>query len=459
MTKLWGGRFTASLDPLVEVLTSSLSVDWRLAKHDVIASIAHAKMLGKCRIISAADSRHLVRGLTALLKEILTGRFVVNRRAEDIHTDLLERLEKKIGPVAKRLHTARSRNDQVSVDLRLYGKEAVGQLDSLVAATQRALVKFAKAHRAVVIPGYTHLQRAQPILLAHQVLAYVEMLERDRRRLQEVLAAMDALPLGAGALAGTSLPIDRAYAAKLLGFARVAENSLDAVGDRDFVVELLSAIALLGMHLSRLAEDWILYTTSEFGFFLLDDAVATGSSLMPHKKNPDVLELIRGGTGILYGHLVAVLTTLKGLPTSYQRDLQWDKAPLFGALDLIQQELLLLQRVIAHVRVNRERIEASLRGDSLWATDVAEYLVGKGLAFRDAHTIVGRLIRLSEEQRRPLSRFSLSELRRFAAQFDADVFRRMDAVRSVHAKRSSGSTNPAQVARALANWERKLGRV
>ena len=345
----------------------------------------------------------------------------------------------------------------MSLDLRLYCREAVTQLSAAIQHVQRELVRCGRKYADVVIPGYTHLQRAQPVLLAHHLLAYVEMLERDVERLSDARARINVLPLGAAALAGTSLPIDRHYVAKLLGFPRVAENSMDAVSDRDFVLELLSVLANVGIHLSRLSEDIILWTTEEFGILALDDAFATGSSLMPQKKNPDALELIRGQTGLVVGQLMAFLTVMKGLPLSYNRDLQWDKRCLFDAVEMSSDALQVLARLMRHVRVRRDRVRALLESDTLCATDVADYLVRRGVAFADAHVIVGKIVAEAERQGKPLRALRLTELQRFSTKIKRDVLAYLDPRRSVQRKRSVGSTNPAQVNQALTRWSRRLG--
>ena len=456
-SKLWGGRFTKRTDPLVERFTSSIAVDYRLARFDVVGSIAHAMMLGRCRIVSAAESRALVAGLRRVLRAIEQRRWQPDPSAEDIHTQIQQSLSRMLGPVAGKLHTARSRNDQVSLDMRLYCRDAVARLSMALRGVQRSLVRCASAHREVVIPGYTHLQRAQPVLLAHHLLAYVEMLQRDVERLADARARIDVLPLGAGALAGTSLPIDRAYVAKLLGFPRIAANSMDAVSDRDFGLELVSVLATLGVHLSRMAEDLILWTTEEFGILVLDDAVATGSSLMPQKKNPDVLELIRGQAGVVIGHLAGFLTMMKGLPLTYNRDVQWDKRFICESVEASQRALLVLERFLLHVRVNTAGVARLLESDALCATDLAESLVGKGMAFRQAHDIVGRVVAFAERSGRRLRDLSLGELRRFSPAFDRAALALLHPRRSVERKRSAGSTNPAMVKRELVRWSNRLG--
>lgn len=456
--RLWGGRFTRRTHPLVERFTSSIALDERLARYDVLGSMAHARMLTRCGIIPVSDGRRIVGGLGRILRAIGLGRWKPDPSAEDIHTQIQHDLERLIGPAARKLHTARSRNDQVSTDLRLYCRDAVGRVAGSIRMLQRALVEFASSHQDIVIPGYTHLQHAQPVLLAHHLLAYVEMLERDVERLADCRKRLDVLPLGAGALAGTSLPIDRRYVASLLGFARVAANSMDAVSDRDFAVELVFVLAMLGVHLSRLAEDLILWATEEFGIVSLGDAFATGSSLMPHKKNPDVLELVRGQAGLVIGSLSAFLTVMKALPLSYNRDLQWDKCCLFESIDRAAGALEVLPPLIRGLGIRSGRLSRLLEADALCATDVAEHLVTRGVPFADAHRLVGRLVVAAEHLGKRLSELSVEEMRRVSPHFDQTTRALLDPRRSVSRKRGVGSTNPRQVARELARWRRRLRR-
>ena len=454
--KLWGGRFRKPTDPLVERFTSSIAVDYRLARYDVIGSIAHAKMLVRSRIIRRSDGRKLVAGLTRLLRLIERGAWKPDRSAEDVHTQMQRMLEELIGAPARRLHAARSRNDQVSLDLRLYCRDAVAELTHELRAVQRALVQLGERYNDVVIPGYTHLQRAQPVLLTHHLLAYVEMLERDVERLHDARKRIDVLPLGAGALAGTSLPIDRAYVAALLGFPQIAQNSMDAVSDRDFALELVGVLASVAVHLSRLAEDMILWASEEFGIIELDDAFATGSSLMPQKKNPDVLELIRGQAGVVIGELTAFLTMMKGLPLSYNRDLQWDKRFVFGTVEQSREALQVLTKLLGTLRVRAKRATALLEADQLCATDLAEYLVRKGIAFADAHRIVGQVVAVAEAQAKRLSELDERVLRQISPQLDADARTMCDPLKSVQRKQSVGSTSPREVGRALRRWRKRL---
>lgn len=454
--KLWGGRFKKPTNPLVERYTSSIAVDARLACYDVIGSIAHAKMLGHCRIITQAESRKLVSGLNKILKRIGSGRWKADPSAEDVHTNIQQDLDKIVGSVGRKIHTARSRNDQVALDLRLYCRDVVVLLISDIRNLQRSLVDRAEKYQDIVIPGYTHLQRAQPVHIAHHLLAYVEMLERDIERFADAQKRIDVLPLGSGALSGTSLPIDRKYVAKLLGFSRISENSMDAVSDRDFAVELVSIAASLGIHLSRLSEDIILWMSEEFGIATVDDAFATGSSLMPQKKNPDVPELIRGQAGLVIGQLTGFLTMLKGLPLTYNRDLQWDKTYVFGALEASHDALDVLSAFVRHLKVKKSNVERLLDNDALCATDLAEYLVSKGVAFRDAHRIVGEIVAKTERDSRQLRDLRLSELKVFSSVFDQKALSLMSPYKSVERKKSIGSTGTRLVKRAIHNWQDRL---
>ena len=454
--KLWGGRFTKRTDPVVERFSASIGADYRLARYDVIGSIAHARMLGRCRIVSAAESRRLVQGLTRLLKMIERGAWTPDPSAEDVHTQLQGQLGRLIGPVARKLHTARSRNDQVSLDLRLYCRDQVEALAGRIRECQRALIALGTASGQTLILAYTHLQPAQPVLVAHHLLAYVEMLARDAERLQEARRRINVLPLGACAVAGTSLPIDRRYVARLLGFDRVAANSMDAVADRDFAVELVAVLASLHVHLSRLSEDLVLWATQEFGLLAMDDAVATGSSAMPQKKNPDVPELVRGQAGIVIGHLTALLTVLKGLPLAYNRDLQWDKPLVFGAVEATHAALEALTCFLRHVRIRPKRAAALSAADGLYATELAEWLVERGVAFADAHQAVGRLVAYAETSGRRVAGLSLGELKRFSPAFTPAALRLTSARAVVARKRSEGSSRPQFVAQALARWRKQL---
>ena len=448
-TKAWSGRFAAAADPRMEAFTSSLAVDRRLATYDVRGSRAHCRMLVKQKIIARAEGEKILKGLQAVERELTRGDFPFLASDEDIHMAVERRLTEKIGPVGGKLHTARSRNDQVLLDVRLFLRDEIGALGKLVARLQKRLARLAKRHRTVVLPGYTHLQRAQPVLLAHHLLAYHAMFGRDAERLAECGARVNVLPLGAGALAGTTLPIDRAYVARLLGFARVSENSLDTVADRDFVAEFLSVAAILGMHLSRLAEELVLWSSSEFGFVELPDAFATGSSMMPQKKNPDVPEIIRGKTGRLYGNLFALLTVLKGLPLTYNRDLQEDKEPLFDSVDTLRGVLSVLEPMLGALRFRPERLAAAARGGFMLATDVADYLVEKQVPFRRAHAVVGAVVQWCVAEGKELHQLTLEEWRRFSPAFEADLLPRLTPEAAVARRTSYGGTSPENVERQL----------
>jgi argininosuccinate lyase len=449
INKAWAGRFTEASNPLLEAFTSSLAFDQRLALYDIRGSIAHCRMLVKQKILTRAEGARIAKGLENVQRELEQGRFPFLPSDEDIHMAIERRLTEKIGPLGGKLHTARSRNDQVVLDVRLYLRDEITTIRQLLGTLQKQLARMAKRHSAVVMPGYTHLQRAQPVLLAHHLLAYYEMLSRDQERLQQCGERVNVLPLGAGALAGTTLPIDRHYVAKLLGFPRVSENSLDTVADRDFLAEFLSVCAILSMHLSRLAEELVLWASSEFGFIELPDAFATGSSMMPQKKNPDVPELVRGKTGRVYGNLFALLTVLKGLPLSYNRDLQEDKEPLFDTVDTVKGVLSVLEAMLPQIVFREDRLcEAALGGFTL-ATDVADYLVEKGLPFRKAHEVVGTVVRECLAEKKGLEQLSLEEWRRFSPLFGQDLFPRLTLESAVDRRRSYGGTARSEVQRRL----------
>jgi argininosuccinate lyase len=445
--KAWAGRFAQDTDPLVEAYTSSIAVDRRIALEDVRGSIAHARMLGQQGIIPAADVEEILAGLLQLRDEIEQGRFRLNERFEDIHMNVEARLTEIAGPAAGRLHTARSRNDQVVTDLRLWTKEAIAESIAAIHDLQISLVETAAAHRRVVLPGYTHLQRAQPVLLAHHLLAYFEMFERDLGRFADCYARADVLPLGSGALAGVPYPIDREMVARELEFSAITANSIDAVSDRDFVIEYLASASITMMHISRLAEDVILWSTAEFGFVELPDAFATGSSIMPQKKNPDVLELARGRSGRVYGSLLSVLTTLKGLPLAYNRDLQEDKEPLFVAHDILNGTLAVLASLVPRLSF-RPLQSRRASGGMLLATDLADYLTGKGMPFREAHHVVGRLVAYCEAEKKDLRRLTLDEYRAHSDLFDEDVMA-INVWLSLRARDVPGGTAPRRVAQAI----------
>ncbi len=455
--KLWGGRFRQDTAKSVLAFTSSLPFDRRLYREDIAGSIAHARMLAKQGIISSAEGEAIVNGLVALREEMDRGQFAFDPQLEDIHTAIELALAERIGEVAGKLHTGRSRNDQVALDLRLYVKGAIDQLTGLIQGLERALVGLAEAHVQTIMPGYTHTQRAQPVLLAHHLLAYFEMLERDRERLGDCRRRADVLPLGSGALAGTTFNIDRDFVARELGFGQVSRNSLDAVSDRDFIVEFLAAASLVMAHLSRLAEEVVLWSTPEFGFLTLDQAYATGSSIMPQKLNPDPAELVRGKAGRVFGHLVGMLATLKALPLSYNRDLQEDKEGLFDTVDTVQASLEVLAGLFSTVKVNASAMRQAAQEGYATATDAADYLARRGLPFRKAHEIVGQLVRYAEERGKALAELSLEEFRRFSALFGEDIHQALTVEASVAARDVYGGTAPGQVRARLEEAKRILG--
>ena len=452
-TKLWGGRFASATAESVEAFTASIDVDRRLYHHDIAGSIAHAKMLARQRIIPARDGQRIVRGLKAIHDEIERGVFPFSVADEDIHMNIERRLTEKIGAAGGKLHTARSRNDQVALDMRLFLRDEVERIIVALGALQRELARSARRHIDVIMPGYTHLQRAQPVLFSHHLLAYYEMFERDRERFADALERINVLPLGSGALAGTTFPIDRNYTARLLGFPRVSKNSLDAVADRDFVLEFLSASAILFVHLSRLAEELVLWSSQEFGFVDLPDAYCTGSSMMPQKKNPDVPELIRGKSGRVFGHLQGMLTIMKGLPLAYNRDLQEDKVPLFDTVDTVKASVRMGAEIIRGLKVRKQRMMEAARDGLMNSTDLADYLAGRGVPFRSAHAIAGRIARHCLKAGRRIEALTLAELRRFSPKIEKDIYRFLSAESAVGRRRAPGGTARANVVRRLKELE------
>ncbi|HVN27521.1 MAG TPA: argininosuccinate lyase, partial [Candidatus Binataceae bacterium] len=430
--------------PEVEAFTASLPFDRRMFRHDIRGSIAHANMLAKVKLISRADATQIAKGLRTIEGEIESGKFRFNVSDEDIHIAIERRLIELAGDAGRKLHTARSRNDQVALDFRLYLKDEIPNVIALIDALRDALLQVASAHVDTVMPGYTHMQRAQPVSLAHHLLAYVDMFGRDRERFEQSLARTDALPLGAGALAGTTLQIDREAVAAELGFARIVENSMDAVSDRDFAVDFLAAAALLAVHLSRMSEEIILWTTSEFAFAILPDEFSTGSSMMPQKKNPDLLELIRGKSGRVIGDLVAMLTILKGLPLTYNSDLQEDKERVFDALDTIKPALDVTAKLWPRIRFDVEAMRKAAGGFAL-ATDLAEYLVERGMPFREAHEIIGALVRDTIASGKALEDLRIEDFRRHSPKFDTDVLEMLDPENSLKVRSVMGGPSPGLV--------------
>jgi argininosuccinate lyase len=436
----------------VEAFTTSLPIDRRLYRCDIRGSIAHARMLARRRIISRKAAVAIEKGLLAIQDEIDSGVFAFRPEDEDIHMAVERALTERIGPDGGKLHTGRSRNDQVALDVRLYLRDEIDDVLKGLQVLKKVLVSIAKKEIGTVIPGYTHLQRAQPVLLSHYFLAFWEMLDRDEGRFRDCRRRLNVMPLGSGALAGTSLPLDRAYTARLLKFPEISANSMDAVSDRDFLLEFLFAAALAGMHWSRLCEDLILWSTEEFGFVEIPDAFATGSSLMPQKKNPDVAELVRGKTGRVYGNLMAMLTVMKGLPLTYNRDLQEDKESLFDSVDTVKACLTILPRMLKGLKFNRARMRRAAGGFST-ATEVADYLVRKGVPFREAHGIVGRLVGSCLRDGRGFEDLTLPELKEFSAAFDRDALGCFDVFRAVNGKKLYGGTAEEAVRRRIREIE------
>ena len=453
---MWHGRFSKDPSARLRAYGQSVSFDQRLALQDIAGSKAHAAALRKARLLTPNEWKTIHRGLESIAREIRAGKFVWREELEDVHMNIEAGLTKKIGAAGAKLHTARSRNDQVATDLRLWMREATADLVSAVRGLQKSLVGLAVRGGDAIMPGYTHLQRAQPVPAAHHVLAYVEMLERDAGRLSDAGRRANVLPLGSGALAGSTIVLDRRFMARQLGFDDVSQNSMDAVSDRDFACEFLSACAITGMHLSRLCEDTILWASSEFGFLALSDAHTTGSSLMPQKKNPDIAELARGKTGRLYGNLLSLLTTLKGLPLAYNRDLQEDKEPVFDSADTLGASLEILAEMFGAARWDKRRMAAAADDALLVATDWADYLVRKGLAFREAHRVVGTLVALSVQRGVTLRDLSLGDLQAESNLFKADAMKCLDAARSLRARTAEGAPSPKRVAARLAWWGKRL---
>jgi len=433
-----------------------VAVDRRLYSYDIQGSIAHCKALGKARVLTPSETRTIVQGLGSVKTELDRDRFRFTQQDEDIHMAIERRLTELIGPLGGKLHTGRSRNDQVALDIRLYLRDHLGQLVAHLEHFQRVLVGKAKANRTVAMPGYTHLQRAQPVLLAHHLLAYVEMIERDKGRLRDASVRVNVMPLGSGALAGTNYPVDRRLTAELLGFPTLTQNSLDAVSDRDFMIEVASALAIMMMHLSRLSEELILWSSQEFRFVELPDAFCTGSSMMPQKKNPDVPELVRGKTGRVYGHLINLLTTLKALPLSYNRDLQEDKPALFDALDTVVASVDVLTELMRRLTINRDVLKQTVQSGGMLATEVADYLVTRGVPFRDAHAITGRLVRAALDQGRELTDFSLEELQAFSERIEKNLLARLTVTAAIDRKSQVGGTARTRVEQRIKDLERML---
>lgn len=456
MKKLWSGRFKEKTADIVEQFTESISFDKRLWRHDIDGSIAHAKMLAKQGIITDDDSQKIIDGLLEIHDEIKAGKFKFELELEDIHMNIESALIEKIGEVGGRLHTARSRNDQVALDLRLYLREEIKGIIELLVNLESVFTDLAEKNLTVVMPGYTHMQRAQPVLLSHHLMAYAHMFERDRIRFEDSLKRLNISPLGSCALAGTSLMIDRQYVADILGFDSVSENSIDSVSDRDFAIEFLCNSSILMMHVSRIAEELVIWASQEFSFIELPDAFTTGSSIMPQKKNPDVAELMRSKTGRIYGSLISLLTTMKGLPLSYNRDMQEDKEPVFDTVDTVKMTLNVLAQMLQKTEFNIKRLAETAEEGFSTATDIAEYLAKKGLPFRTAHEITGKIVRHCIDNNKRLSDLSISEYKNFSNLLDESIYSSIQPSESISAKKSFGGTSAESVRQQISKLRKKL---
>jgi argininosuccinate lyase len=455
------GRFAGGPGADVARFTESISFDWRLWRHDILGSIVHATMLHAIGVLTKAEQKAIIKGLESIGQEIKDGKFKWQAELEDVHMNIEAELTRRV-PAGAKLHTGRSRNDQVALDMRLWLRDEIVELGNELRALQRALVELGGKNAEVIIPGYTHMQRAQPVYLAHHLLAYVEMLERDHQRLTDCFQRVNVCPLGSGAIAGSTLPLDREMVATLLGFVDakgkplVTQNSMDAVSDRDFAVEFCADAALIAVHLSRLAEDVILWATSEFNFIKIADAYTTGSSLMPQKKNPDVAELTRGKAGRVIGNLMALLTLLKGLPMTYNRDLQEDKERLFDSVDTVRMSVRLMAAMLQHTTVNEKSCLAAASDPALLATDLADYLVQKGMAFRQAHHVVGAVVALAEKAGKPLNQLTLAELKTVDETFSSDALAVFDLKKAMAQRNLTGAPGTKEVGRQLGGWRERL---
>jgi argininosuccinate lyase len=455
--KVWGGRFQKGPEEILNRFNASLPFDRRLYAQDIAGSMAHCRMLAKQGIISGEEAARIQDGLKQIKAEMDGEGFIFSDAFEDIHSLVEKMLVERIGPAGEKLHTGRSRNDQVALDLRMYMKEAIQRLESLVQEMQRVLVRRAEEEIEVVMPGYTHLQRAQPVLLSHHLMAYYEMLKRDRERLRENYRRVNVLPLGSAALAGSTFDLDREMVAAELGFREISANSMDAVSDRDFVAEFLFASSLLIMHLSRLCEELVIWSSQEFGFAILPDELCTGSSIMPQKKNPDIPELVRGKTGRIFGHLMGLLTTMKGLPMTYNKDLQEDKEAVFDTVETMEQCLSVLTRLLQAVAFNRESMRKGVDQGYLAATDLADYLARKGVPFRQAHETVGKMVLFAMEGKKELGELTLEEMRGFSDSIEKDVYEWLDPLHCVKRRELPGGTGPGAVRDGLEKAKRELG--
>ncbi|MBU0994046.1 MAG: argininosuccinate lyase [Proteobacteria bacterium] len=454
--KPWEGRFTEKTDRCVEAFTSSIRTDSRLYHHDIEGSKAHCRMLAKQMIITEEESSLMVNGLGEIKMEIEDGRFQYDDCLEDIHMHIETRLTEKIGDVAKKLHTARSRNDQVALDVRMYLRDETKSIITYLLELRGVIVSMAKTHQGVVLAGYTHLQRAQPVLLSHHLLAYYEMFTRDQERLQDALKRINVMPLGSAALAGTTYPIDRDYVASLLGFPEISRNSMDAVSDRDFMIEFLSIASISMMHLSRFSEELILWSSAEFSFIEISDAFTTGSSIMPQKKNPDIPELVRGKTGRVFGDFFAVLTMMKSLPLAYNRDMQEDKPPLFDAIDTLKACLDIYIRMLPAIKVNKDRMEKSTTTGFINATDMADYLAGKGMPFREAHSVTGKAVSYALSKKKELHDLTIDEIKSFSELISEDIFEFLKTDQVINRRISKGGTASESVRNQITVAEKRI---
>ncbi|MBM7644555.1 argininosuccinate lyase [Scopulibacillus daqui] len=456
MAKLWGGRFTKETDKLVDTFTSSISFDQKLAKEDIQGSLAHVQMLGECGIIADEEARQIQSGLYTILDKVDKGEVDFQLEHEDIHMNIEKLLIDEIGPVGGKLHTGRSRNDQVATDMHLYLRTKTKELIKCLEKVQMALINQSKENFETILPGYTHLQRAQPVSFAHHLLAYFWMFERDKERLQDSLKRINVLPLGAGALAGTTFPINRGRIAELLDFDDVYPNSMDAVSDRDFILEFLSVASIIMVHISRLSEELVIWSSQEFQFIELDDAFCTGSSMMPQKKNPDVPELLRGKAGRVFGGLIGLLTVLKGLPLAYNKDLQEDKEGMFDTVETLEGSLNLLVPLLETMTVNTEKMRNAVAQDYSNATDIADYLAAKGMPFRQAHEVIGKIVIYAVQKGKYLLDLTMEEYQSFSRLFEEDVYEYLTPEHVVDARKSAGGTAAAQVKQQLKLAESKL---
>ncbi len=456
MKKAWAGRFREPMAKSAEAFSSSVHYDVRLYKQDIVQSMAYAQILVKANILTAKEAKKIIKALEAILVGIEKGKIKLKPELEDVHMNVESLLIEKVGDMGKKLHTGRSRNDQISTDLRMYLKYETTEILLLIRKLQDTLLDLAENNIEIIMPGYTHLQRAQPILFSHHMMAYIEMLERDKTRLLNVAEEVDVLPLGSAALAGSNIKLDRQALADELGFSKISNNSMDAVSDRDFVIDFNSACAVLMMHLSRFCEELVIWSTYEFSFIELSDKYSTGSSIMPQKKNPDIAELIRGKTGRVYGNLMALLTIMKGTPLTYNRDMQEDKEAIFDSVDTVRSVLSIFEEMIATVKINGEQMEKDAKKGFLTATDLAYYLVGRGVAFREAHAIVGEVVAYCEDSNMQIEYLSLKQLKQFSSAFTYDVTRILSSESSVQSKDLLGGTSPKRVKEAIKRARKHL---